>query len=283
LRRRLADQPQDESFHAALGSAHQRLGDAEAATSEFAIALSLKGDMPEAHIGLSQLRMPGEGYYAWLDRFHTALRPNTYVEIGINRGSSLALARPPTLAIGVDPTPNIAVQFRTDTMIYPETSDDFFERRRLDVHLKGQPLRLGFIDGLHLFEQALRDFINLEAYCGPPSVILFHDTLPLDEATQSRERHTQFHTGDIWRVVLCLKDFRSDLDVFTISTPWSGLTVVTGFGGTDRRLAEAYDEAVAKFVAMPFLQIEPVTAEAMNVVPNDWGIVASRLRDRGIL
>ncbi len=171
LRRTPSDQPQDAAFHAALGTAHLRLGEPEAASREFRTALSLNGDLAEAHIGLSHLRMPGEGYYAWLDRLHAALRPDAYVEIGINKGGSLALARPPTLAIGVDPTPNIAVQFRTETMVYPETSDEFFQRRRLEGLLKGQPLRFAFIDGLHLFEQALRDFINLETYCGPRSVV----------------------------------------------------------------------------------------------------------------
>src|SRR5450631_1084438 len=45
---------------------------------------------------------------------------------------------------------------------------------------------------------------------------------------QTRARDTDFHTGDVWKTVLCLKHYRPDLDVFTIATPPTGLTVVTG-------------------------------------------------------
>src|SRR5262249_27251661 len=182
----------------------------------------------EAHLRLARLRMPGDDYLAWLDRFHQALRPETYLEIGVARGLTLARARPPTRAIGVDPAPIVAHRLQAETHIFPESSDEFFARRRLPGLLGGRPLSLAFIDGLHLFEQALRDFTHVEAHCGPQSVILLHHTVPLDERTQSRTRHTDFHTGDVWKVVPCLKAYRPDLDIFTIETPPAGLTVVTG-------------------------------------------------------
>ena len=136
---------------------------------------------------------------------------------------------------------------------------------------------------MHLYEQALRDFINLERYCGRQSVILLHDTVPLDEATQSRETNTKFHTGDVWRVVLCLKHYRPDLDVFTIAAPWTGLTVVTGLNSASRILADCYEEAVARFIAVPFHEIENTMADALNLVPNEWPVVEGRLRARGVL
>jgi len=149
--------------------------------------------------------------------------------------------------------------------------------------LAGRPLSVAFIDGLHLYEQALKDFINLERYCGPRSVIMFHDTVPLDEATQSRARNTDFHTGDVWKTVLCLKHYRPDLDVFTIATPWSGLTVVTGLDPASRVLNDGYDEAVARFIDMPYSDIENGSKDAFNMVPNDWATVEARLKARGIL
>ena len=142
---------------------------------------------------------------------------------------------------------------------------------------------MGFIDGLHLYEQSLRDFINLERYCGPRSVILFHDTLPLDEPTQRRTRDTHFHTGDVWKTVLCLKHYRRDLDVLTIAAAWTGLTVVTGLDPTARGLSDRYEEAVSRFLDTPFSDIQDRMDSALNMVPDDWNIVAARLNARNIL
>jgi hypothetical protein len=194
-----------------------------------------------------------------------------------------AAAMPPTLAIGVDPEPKLTCTLKTETHMFIETSDVFFARRRLDSLLAGRPLSIGFIDGLHVYEQALRDFINLERYCERHSVILLHDTVPLDEATQSREKNTRFHTGDVWRVVICLKHYRPDLDVFTIAAPWTGLTVVTGLNPASRVLADCYEEAVARFIAVPFHEIKDTMMDALNLVHNEWPVVEARLKARGVL
>src|SRR5262249_57927405 len=107
----------------------------------------------EAHLRLARLRMPGDDYLAWLDRFHEALRPETYLEIGVARGLTLGRARPPTRAIGIDPAPMVTHPLRAETRIFAETSDEFFGLRRLPGLLAGRPLGLAFIDGLHLFAQ----------------------------------------------------------------------------------------------------------------------------------
>jgi hypothetical protein len=60
---------------------------------------------------------------------------------------------------------------------------------------------LAFIDGLHLFEQAFLDFIALEKFARPGSVIMIHDCLPLNRVTADRTRTTDFYTGDVWKLV----------------------------------------------------------------------------------
>jgi hypothetical protein len=227
--------------------------------------------------------MPGDDYCAWLDRLHEALRPETYVEIGVFMGRTLALALPPTRVFGVDPEPSLTSQLKTDTHIFTETSEAFFAERRLQGLLAGRPLTLAFIDGLHSFEQCLRDFINLEACCGPTSAILLHDTVPLDEPTQRRNQETAFWTGDVWKTVLALKHYRPDLDLFTIAAAPTGLTVVTGLDPASSVLAEAYDEAVRRFIDVPFAEVENRLEEAFNIVPNDWETVTARLKARGVL
>ena len=274
---------QRAAMHVTSGDTHRLLGDRERARAEYRSALALDGNILSAHLGLSKLAMPGDEYYAWLERLHEALRPETYVEIGVSTGVTLALARPPTRVFGVDPQPRVTSQFETETHLFTETSDAFFALRRLEGPLAGRPVTLAFIDGLHRFEQCLRDFISLEAYCGPTSTILLHDTVPLDEPTQRRERATSFWTGDVWKAVLVLKHYRPDVDIFTIATPPSGLTMVTGLDPSSHVLAAAYDEAVERYLGVSFREVEDHLEEALNIGPNDWETVAARLRARGIL
>ena len=276
--------PQRAEYHLALAEAHRLLGENEAAALNYRAALTFNGNLPQAHLALAGLRMPGDHYLVWLERLYCSLAPETVIEIGVYQGSSLALLRPPTVAIGIDPNPTALSPLKTETHIFAETSDEFFAQRRPERLLAGRPLSVGIHRWLASFyEQALRDFIYLESCCGPRSVILFHDTVPLDEPTQSRTRETQFHTGDVWKTVLCLKHYRPDLDIFTIATPPTGLTVVTGLDPASRVLTDRYEEAVAQFRDTPFSTIESILETALNIVPNDWSIVQSRLKDRRIL
>jgi hypothetical protein len=274
---------QEAATHAALGDAYRLLGDDERSVAEYRSALARDGDLPAVHSGLARIKMPGPDYPVWLDRLHEALRPETYVEIGVFTGTTLALARPPTIAYGVDPEPSISSVLKTETHLFPETSDEFFAKRRLEGLLSGRPVRLAFIDGLHSFEQCLRDFMNLEAYCGPASAILLHDTVPLDERTQRRTRETLFWTGDVWKAVLALKHYRPELELFTIPAAPTGLTVLIGLDPSSRVLRGAYDDAVHRFIDVPFSEIEHRLDEVLSLVPNDWETVAARFRGRGVL
>ena len=270
-------------YHLALGDAHRILGEIAKSGDHYHAALKDEKDQLRAHIGLASLRMPGEFYYDWLKRLYATLAPSTIIEIGVGEGRSLACVQAPTTVIGVDPAPKAICQLHAHTLLIPETSDKFFARRGPDSILSGRPLDIGFIDGAHLYEQALKDFINLEQYCGSRSMILIHDTIPVDEPTQRRVRETQFWTGDIWKLVLCLSKYRPDLDVFTIATAWSGLTVVIGLDPGNRVLSQNYDEAVAHYIDMPFSDIANDLGPPLNITPNDWNFVREKLRARNIL
>src|SRR6476620_5703233 len=101
-------------------------------------------------------------YLDLLRRVHAHLRPRTYVEVGVHEGDSLALAAPGTRSVGIDPTPSVRHPLGPDTSVLQQTSDAAFAGDELTQLLDGRPIELAFIDGLHLFECVLRDFIAIE-------------------------------------------------------------------------------------------------------------------------
>lgn len=199
--------------------------------------------------------MPGDDYYNWLLRFQRLLNPETYVEIGLGHGRSLALAGPTTRAVGIDPYQGAWERLNyvcphTPATLFPVTSDDFFATQDLGQVIGKPTFDLAFIDGLHLFEQVLKDFINLEKYAGKDSVILIHDCLPVAPIVAERERCTGFWTGDVWRIIPCLKTFRPDLRIMTIPTKPSGLAVVTSLDPTSTVLQDNYVDIVAYYTRL---------------------------------
>lgn len=181
---------------------------------------------------------------------HDAVKPGFYLEIGCRKGDSLELAQCPRLAI--DPAPEITTGLSWPTRIFRESSDSFFERP--DVRsLLGQPPDLAFIDGMHLVEYALRDFINVEDQATPDTVIMIDDVVPGDIAWASRERETQAWTGDVYRLIPLLRHYRPDLqiDVFdaTILEFGKGLAVIRNPAPGNTVLRDAYDKIMADLEA----------------------------------
>jgi len=239
-------------------------------------ALSIDPDSLAAHVCMARAKLPGEDFLAYLRRFHEALRPGVYLEIGVDAGRTLSLARPPTKAIGVDPTAREGHAFDAETRLFPLESDVFFASGAADSELSGRPVDIAFVDGLHLFEQALRDFIHVERRCAPDSVVLFHDCLPLDAATASRQRRTGFWTGDVWKIVPILQNRRPDLTVFLVPAYPTGLLVVTRLDPSSDRLERDLDAIVAEWT--PRKWSGGPEDPPLPIVPNDWPSVLERTR-----
>jgi hypothetical protein len=240
-----------------------------------------RADYSRAYTLMSRLALPGEDYFHVLARIHRHLRPRTYLEIGVSRGESLACVLPQTQVLGIDPAPNLARPPPANVRIYRETSDDFFTRYVPSAELGGQPVELAFIDGMHHFEYALRDFINVERACCAGSVILMHDCYPLDERTARREQVTGFWSGDIWRLMLLLRTHRPDLVVRTIATPPTGLGIVLNPDPTSRLLAERVDELIGEYLAKDFGVLATRKPEALGLIENRWAVIRELLDRRG--
>jgi hypothetical protein len=237
-------------------------------------------DYSRAYTLMSRLALPGENYFRVLARIHRHLRPRTYLEIGVSRGDSLECVLPETRVLGIDPQPNLPGEPPANARIYRETSDEFFARHDPRAELGGAPLELAFIDGMHHFEFALRDFVNVERACARSSVILMHDCYPLDERTARREQVTGFWSGDIWRLMLLLRTRRPDLTVRTIATPPTGLGIVLNPDPTSRVLADNLDALIAQYLAKDFSVLAGRQAEALGLIENRWPSIRALLDSR---
>jgi len=232
------------------------------------------------HLNESLQRLPGPAYYRVLKTTHRTLRPANYVEIGVHKGISLIQPLPEAKCIGIDPEPSIEEvierELPPDTTVYELTSDEFFALHD-PTELLGGPVEVAFIDGLHLFEQVLQDFINLERHAGPGSLFLLHDCLPLDEVTASRERTTDFYCGDVWKAALVLRRRRPELEMATVRTAPTGLCFVRGLDSANRLLEQELDEIVADYRELDFDYYTAHRDEMPEELPNDEDVVRAWL------
>jgi len=195
-------------------------------------------------------------YLSILKSMHRERVPRTYVEIGIFDGNSFALAAGRTRAVGIDPAPQLRHRLPKRSQVYETTSDEFFAEHDLGAILGG-PVDVAFIDGMHLFEVALRDFRNLERHAAPTSVILVHDCYPPSPDWASREPRPAAWSGDVWRLLPCLAEYRPDLRVALAPANPSGLGIVGGLDPDNRVLFDRYDEIVEKMMTLAFADFEP--------------------------
>jgi hypothetical protein len=216
-------------------------------------------------------------YLSILDGIQQRLRPRTYAEIGVRFGTSLRLALPGTRCVGIDPAADVRYPVPRGTQIFSSTSDDFFARHDLRHVLGDMPLDVGFIDGMHLFEFALRDFVNFERAATPDSVILVHDCYPIDAATATRERSTRLWSGDVWKLTLLLKDIRPDLSIATIDAAPTGLAIITNLDPDSKVLADDMDAIVAAYEPMAFDAIVGTQAASLNRIDATWAAIEPRL------
>jgi predicted O-methyltransferase YrrM len=235
-------------------------------------------DFPGALALLAAQLFPGPSYREVLAHLHAVLRPATYLEIGVDSGATLTLATACKRAVGVDPAPPPdARRIPANARLHRLESDDFFARESLATAFDGATVDLAFIDGQHLFEQALRDFIHVERWCSPGSTIVLHDCLPPAPIAAARERQTLFWVGDVWKVVDALIDHRPDLRITIVPTAPSGLAIVRGLDATSNILTELYDSIVAGARDVPY-PYEPGAWPARHrVVTNDAAGLAAAL------
>jgi hypothetical protein len=213
-------------------------------------------------------------YLDFLERLHVAVQPEAYLEIGLRHGDSLALASCPSL--GVDPAFNLKVELGENVTLLRETSDEYFGRKWPLKPLGGRRVDMAFIDGMHLSEFALRDFMGVERLSRWTGVAIFDDILPRTVEEANRDRRTRAWTGDVYKVLRMLECHRPDLICLRVGTKPTGLLLVLGLDPSNRVLRVRYDALLEQAVTPDPQQVPAGVLQRRGVLDPEL-VLASRV------
>lgn len=179
----------------------------------------------------------------------------SYLEIGVNQAETFRQVLIKS-RVGVDPN------FRFDpdsvrddnTELNSETSDEYFAHIRHD-----KKFDLIFIDGLHTFEQVVRDLSNAILHTHDNSIIIIDDTRPSDvfSAMPNQEETAFFRKmfnsdskdwhGDVFKIIPYIHDFWPSLNYRTISSGGNPQTIVWRSSAFHRKPFKNDLEAISRF------------------------------------
>jgi hypothetical protein len=192
----------------------------------------------------------GLDYRVFLRQLHEELLFDWYLEIGSQLGDTLAPVRSKTVA--VDPYFRAEVNVigqKPALHLFQTTSDAFFASGFLARN--GIRPGLSFLDGMHLYEYLLRDFIAAEAAAASGGVILLHDCVPFGFGMTTRDlsrlRPGMAWTGDVWKLIPILQRWRPDLQLVVLDCWPSAIVCVLNPDPESCVLSKAYDAICAEW------------------------------------
>jgi len=177
-----------------------------------------------------------------LQRIIDKTRAHTYLEIGVEAGDCFLQIKA-RRKFAVDPNFNITTEKKIKWMVrnifnvtaryYQSTSDGFFAKFNTN---KG--LDVVFVDGLHTYQQSLKDVQNALDCLRKGGVIIMHDCNPPNEVAAIPADFYDYRTlsslpgwsgewcGDVWKTICYLRSSRDDLNVFVLDCD-RGLGIIT--------------------------------------------------------
>ena len=164
----------------------------------------------------------------------------SYLEIGVETGLTFNQVKI-FQKTAVDPRFLFDYQrdFRTNLSFHEITSDEFFKKLAKN-EIKNQKFDLVFIDGLHVFEQVVKDFMNVINHMNLGGVIVIDDTVPIDEFSalpsqkdcyrlrieSGRHNDGSWH-GDVYKLIYILsKNEKYKIHIATVTDLSNPKTVV---------------------------------------------------------
>lgn len=201
-------------------------------------------------------RNRGLRYTLFLDELHRRMVFDWYLEIGCRAGRTFSPVRGNTIA--VDPffkaEANI-IGAKRRLHVFQETSDDFYATGFLKKN--GIELSFSFLDGMHLVEFLLRDFMNTEANSRADGVIAMHDCVPFHAGMLSRDLDNLPRgpwTGDVWKLIPILQAYRPDLKITVLNCRPTGLVLVSNLNPKSTKLKQSYDKIVKEWVGVDLIE-----------------------------
>lgn len=218
-----------------------------------------------------------------------------YLEIGVNRGQTFHRVRAPRM-VAVDPEflfdHEEAAAERPHATYHPITSDEYFGT----VIGADELFDVIFIDGLHTFDQTLRDLLNALEHLAPRGVIVIDDVRPPfydaalrehDDAVRVRELTGQDQPvwmGDVYRLVWFIDSFLQHLEYRTISNNHGQAVVWRQIreSVTDRRVSHVAALPFEEYLLDPdtlrlrtfyqiFTELKPLIGRGLVETPDDGG------------
>lgn len=194
-------------------------------------------------------------YLDFLRALHTR-RFSGYLEIGTRTGSSLKYSCSPSVAI--DPFFQISddvIGEKDFCLLVQQKSEDFFTSK-LSKSFEFD-CEVAFIDGMHLFEFALKDFFGAHKLSNTQCLFLFHDPLPWSIRMSTRDNSTigkqEAWVGDIWKLPFIFAEFGMKENIKLLTSGPSGLLAVFNVDHAKVAVLEsAYDDVVGRWQDVPF-------------------------------
>ncbi len=163
-----------------------------------------------------------------IDKFHF----ETYLEIGVQRAKNFFSVKAKR-RIAVDPVFKIGFTRRIKNLrtffsdhFFEMTSDDFFQTRAANL-FASKKIDVALIDGLHTYEQVMKDFGNCLANLSPNGFILFHDCNPItreaaeyahspEEIMEKFPGKSPEWNGDVWKAIAHINAAYPDIEIFVM-------------------------------------------------------------------
>lgn len=202
-----------------------------------------------------------------------------YLEVGVSRGAAFRRIAAHE-KIAVDPRFRMTARTRrradaqaAATHYFPMTSDEFFATRSEFLERRG--IDVALIDGLHTYEQVMRDVDHTRRHLRDDGIVVLHDCNPrFPSVGRPAGSYAEYRaatpwwkarflgwSGDVWKAIVHLRSTRDDLRVAVLDCDF-GVGILRR-GTPDSRLSCS----VAQIAALTYEDLAADREQLLNLRP----------------